>query len=79
MTKKKEATSFESSLKSLESIVGDLEQGELTLEDQMKSFEKGVALSRDCMKRLEDVERKVEMLVKNGNGELETKSFQASE
>jgi len=66
---------FEHSLKELEKIVGELEKGELALEDQLKAFEKGVALSRQCMKRLEEVEKKVEFLVQNAEGQLATQPF----
>lgn len=68
-------SSFEASLKELEKITADLERGDTPLEAQLKSFERGVALSRECMKRLEDVERRVELLVQNGEGKLATKPF----
>lgn len=67
--------SFETSLKELEKITAELERGDTPLEVQLKSFERGVALSRECMKRLEDVERRVELLVQNGEGKLVTKPF----
>jgi len=67
--------SFETSLKELEKIVGELERGELPLEAQLKAFEKGVSLSRDCMKRLEDVERRVEMLMQSPDGTLTTTPY----
>ncbi len=73
-----ETLSFETSLKELEKIVGELERGELPLESQLKSFEKGVALSRDCMKRLEDVERRVELLMQSPDGTLATTKFNES-
>jgi exodeoxyribonuclease VII small subunit len=68
-------SSFETSLKELEKIVAELEKGDTPLEAQLKSFERGVSLSRDCMKRLEEVERRVEILVQNGEGKLEAKPF----
>ena len=71
-----ENVSFETSLKELEKIVGELERGDTPLEAQLKSFEKGVALSRECMKRLEEVERKVELLMQNPDGSLVTAPFQ---
>jgi exodeoxyribonuclease VII small subunit len=70
-------TSFEVSLKKLEQVVSELEKGELSLEQQLKSFENGVALSRDCMKRLEEMEKKVELLVQGADGKLETQTFSA--
>ena len=72
---KNNAVSFESSLKDLEKIVSVLEKGDLALEDQLKAFEKGVSLSRDCMKRLEEVEKRVEQLVQSSEGKLTTAPF----
>ncbi len=70
---------FEASLKDLESIVSQLEKGELPLEEQLKCFEKGVALSRDCMKRLEEVEKRIEVLMNGSEGQLTTAPFDASQ
>lgn len=67
---------FEASLKELEKIVAELEQGELPLESQLKAFERGVTLSRDCIRQLEDIERKVETLVEGSDGALTTKPFE---
>jgi len=76
MSNTKEKNSFETSLKELEKIVGELEGGEIPLETQLKSFEKGVALSRECLKQLEEVEKKVELLMQNGESELKTTPFE---
>ena len=70
---------FEEALKQLERIVADLEKGEAPLEAQLQSFEKGVSLSRDCLKRLEDMERRVEILVAGGEGKLATAPFETPE
>ena len=67
--------SFETSLKDLEKIVAELEKGDTPLEGQLKSFEKGVALSRECMKRLEEVERRVEILMETAEGKLSPQPF----
>ena len=75
--KKNESTDFEKSLADLEKIVADLEQGELPLEKQLKAFEKGVAVSRECVKRLEEIEHKVEKLVQNPNGSLESEPLES--
>ena len=56
--------SFEESLKKLETIVDQLEKGDLPLEDSLKLFEEGVQLSRECQKHLELAEGKVEILLK---------------
>ncbi len=60
--------SFESSLKELEEIVEQLEAGDLPLEHSLELFEQGVKLSRNCQKRLDEAERKVELLLKNNDG-----------
>lgn len=72
-------TSFETSLKELERIVTELERGDLPLESQLKSFEKGVALSRECMKRLEEVEKRVETLVTGSDGKCAATPFEAAD
>ena len=67
---------FEDALKRLEEIVDTLEKGELSLEKSLKIFEEGVKLSRVCNKMLDKAEKKVEMLMQNKNGELETRPFE---
>ena len=64
--KKKEATgqSFESSLAALEEIVRELERGDLPLEQSLELFEHGVRLSRECHERLNEAERRVEVLLR---------------
>ena len=56
---------FESSLEELERIVRELEQGELTLEKSLELFEQGVKLSRECQERLNQAERRIEMLTRD--------------
>jgi exodeoxyribonuclease VII small subunit len=58
--------SFETSLEQLEAIVDRLEQGDLELEDALRAFEAGVALTRRCAKQLSDAERRIEVLVRDG-------------
>jgi exodeoxyribonuclease VII small subunit len=69
--------SFEVSLKELEKTVTELEKGDIPLDEQLKAFEKGVALSRDCLTRLEEVERRVEQLMKNSDAGLISVPFNA--
>jgi exodeoxyribonuclease VII small subunit len=71
--------SFESSLNDLERIVEQLEAGDLSLEDSLKLFEQGIKLSRDCQKRLDEAERRVEVLLKNTDGNYKTENFEESE
>ena len=59
---------FESSLEELERIVRELEQGELTLEKSLELFEQGVKLSRECQERLNQAERRIEMLTRDTQG-----------
>jgi exodeoxyribonuclease VII small subunit len=66
---------FEESLKKLESIVAQLEQGDLTLEDSLKLFEEGVGLSAACKQELDAAEGKVQMLVKQRDGSQKLEPF----
>ena len=68
-------TSFEESLKKLESIVEKLEKGDLGLEDSLKLFEEGVGLSTACKQELDAAEGKVEMLIKQRDGSLKPAPF----
>ncbi len=67
---------FETALKALEEIVGRLEAGDLTLDRSMELFEEGVRLSRFCNTKLEEAERKVEVLVKNAKGGMKEEPFE---
>ena len=57
---------FESALAELESIVKILEDGQLTLDQSLEHFERGIELSRYCHTRLEKAERRVEILMEHG-------------
>lgn len=70
---------FESALKSLEDIVSQLESGDLTLDKALELFEEGVKLSRLCNAKLEEAERKVEILTKAANGALAEVPFETAE
>jgi exodeoxyribonuclease VII small subunit len=59
---------FEASLSNLEKIVRRLEEGDLPLEESLKLFEDGVRLSRECQERLNQAERRIEVLLKDENG-----------
>ena len=67
---------FESALGELESIVQQLEQGDLDLEESLKLFEKGVKLSRECRERLAKAERRIEILLTDANGGLSAKNIE---
>ncbi len=70
---------FEAALARLEEIVAELERGDLPLEQSLKLFEEGIKLSRLCSKRLEEAERKVEILLKDQNGEIRAEPFEEEE
>ena len=75
MTEKKEDTkSFEKSMETLESIVGDMEGGELSLDAMIERFEEGQGLIKFCSGKLDEVERKIEKLL-NKEGEPQTEPF----
>jgi exodeoxyribonuclease VII small subunit len=62
---------FESALTELNQLVEKLEQGGLPLEESLKAFEKGIALTRQCQKALTEAEQKVQILLeKNGKSTL---------
>jgi exodeoxyribonuclease VII small subunit len=63
----KPAISFEAGLTELESVVKQLESGDLPLEKALELFEKGVQLSESCRKQLEEAETRVEILTRRGN------------
>ena len=68
---------FEDAIEKLEKIVAELEEGGLPLEKSLKKFEEGIKLSRFCSNKLKEAERKIELLTKNADGELETEPFDA--
>jgi exodeoxyribonuclease VII small subunit len=67
---------FERSLARLEEVVRKLESPQLSLDEAMKLFEEGVALSRECQKQLEEAEGKVEILLKKADGRLAAEPFE---
>ena len=77
MTRQKQATpDFEASLAELETIVARLEQGELPLEESLRQFERGVALTRVCQKALGEAEKKIRVLAKGAGGEPVEQDFE---
>jgi exodeoxyribonuclease VII small subunit len=67
--KKSTGPGFEKSLQELEDLVEKMEQGDLSLEDSLAHFEKGVQLSRACQKALKEAEQKVEILMRKNDQE----------
>ena len=69
--KNAEALDFESAMVELESLVERMENGEQSLEDSLKDFERGISLTRSCQKSLQETEQKIQQLIeKNGQDEL---------
>ncbi len=68
---------FEIALEDLEQVVEQLETGELPLEDSLSAFEKGVGLVKFCQQKLDEVEKKVELLVKDKDGRIQFKAIEA--
>ena len=71
--------SFEEAIARLEQIIELLEKGELSLEENLKLFEEGIALARHCRNRLDEAQGKVEILLGVEEGEVKTGPFQAEE
>lgn len=63
----REVPTFEASLDELERVVKELEKGDLPLEKSLELFDRGMTLSADCKKQLEEAETKVELLLKKGS------------
>jgi exodeoxyribonuclease VII small subunit len=70
------APDFETALKRLEEIVKKLESGDLTLDASLELFEEGIQLSRLCHQKLGQAERRVEILLKNNEGEQQAVPFE---
>ena len=69
-TKQEPEFNFEEALVELERLVSSMEEGELSLEDSMKAFEKGIKLTRECQSALQKAEQKVQILL-NESGETQ--------
>lgn len=69
--------SFEASLEALERIVQQLEQGDLPLEKSLELFEQGIGLSRQCQERLNQAERRIEILLRDNQGRTVVSPFES--
>lgn len=70
---------FEDALARLETIVTELEKGDLPLNDSLKMFEEGIKLSKTCLKMLDDAERKVEIMVQDKDGKKRVEAYSIEE
>lgn len=78
MTRAKRQPDFEKSLQELEALVERLERGDLPLEEALKAFERGVALTRECQGALAAAQRRIEVLRKR-DGEETLEPFDAED
>ncbi len=70
---------FEEALKKLEELVKKMESGDLALDDSLKAFEEGIRLIRFCTGKLDEAERRVEILVKDDQGGITPAPFPRDE
>ena len=71
--------SFEESLNRLDKIVQDMESGEMELDAMISAFEEGQQLVKSCSKKLNEVEKKIEKVVKGAGGEITTEPFESTQ
>ena len=75
----KKEMKFEEALMKLEEIVNKLEEGETPLEKSLQLFEEGIRLSRFCSEKLDEAERKIEILSRKEDGTEERRPFETTE
>ena len=73
-----ESFDFEKSLDELEKLVERMEQGDLSLDDSLRDFERGIALARQCQSALKEAEQKVQILMEK-DGQLDAQPYDADE
>ncbi len=78
MARKKQGVDFEAALEELEGLVERMEEGDLSLEESLKTYERGIELSRVCQKSLDAAEQRIRILSEK-NGSTEIQDFQADE
>ena len=79
MAARRSSNEFEKSFQQLEKIVQRLEAEELPLDESLQLFEEGIKLSRFCHKRLEEVEKKIELILADAKGQPVTEPFEDEE
>ena len=75
----KEQLSFEEAMKQLETIAGELEKGSLNLDESVAKFEEGMQLSKQCSELLADAEKRITILLKDGDNIKEENFIQEEE
>lgn len=71
--------SFEKAISELEEIVQKLERGDLSLDESIEFFQKGIELSKFCSKKLDEIERKISILIEDEKGQIKEEPFVSSE
>lgn len=74
-----EMKKFEEKLNELKNIVDELETGNVSLDESLKQFEKGIKLIKDCTGQLQEFEQKVSLLVENSDGGTDIKEFKVDQ
>jgi exodeoxyribonuclease VII small subunit len=79
MAQEPEKQKFETAMEELEKVVERLESGELSLEDSLAAFEDGIRLVKFCNQKLSEVEKKIELLMRDKEGKLQLKTLDTTE
>lgn len=74
--KEEKTQNFEKEIEKLETIVTELEKGDLSLDESVKKFEEGINISKECNKMLETAEKKISILLET-DGEIEEENFES--
>ena len=77
MATRKKSLDFEKNLAQLEAIVETLEDGNLSLDESLKSFEQGIKITRQCQEALKQAEQRVHLLSRDAEGKLQETPFNA--
>lgn len=75
----KSSSSYEAAIEELEGIIEKMEKGEMTLDESVKFFQRGIELSKFCSKKLDEVERKITILLEKSDEETEEKDFMSAD
>lgn len=67
--------SFEQAISELEEVVAKLEKGDLPLDESIEFFQKGMELSKYCSNRLDEIEKRISILIEDENGEIKEEAF----
>ena len=70
-----EKFNFEASMEELQQVVNKLEKGDLSLDESIEIFQRGIQLSKLCAKKLDEIEKKVTILLEQDNGDMKEQDF----